>query len=166
MVMQTQQHGEDFRLEGFYCALLLCSCSELLRKLQKKISIAWQCGGAWKWNELLVSLGQFREHRLWNALLKTKLHSCLHPPLFWVPENSIDLLKGTKEKSEFTELPAAPSYLYNYYALFIKGCLISPQHLWFEVQSFMFDLKQQQFTFFANTKGCYSFIGFLRSPKY
>lgn len=54
--------------------------------------------------------------------------------------------------SEFTELPAAPSYLCNYCALSIKGCLISPHHLWFEVHIFMFDLKQQQFAFLQTPK--------------
>lgn len=75
--------------------VLLCSCSELLRKLQKESSTAWV---ALPGSEMgFRQTGQFREHRLWNALLKTKLHCCLHSTLFWVPENSIVLLKRTKK---------------------------------------------------------------------
>lgn len=54
--------------------------------------------------------------------------------------------------SEFTELPSALSYLYNCCVLFKKGCLISPHHLWFEIHTFMFDLKQQQFAFLQTPK--------------
>lgn len=55
--------------------------------------------------------------------------------------------------SEFTELPAAPSYLCNYCALSIKGCLISPHHLWSPHLYVWF--KTTTICIFANTKGCY-----------
>lgn len=157
--MQTQLHGEDFTLE--VCALLLCSCSGLLRKLQKELH-SLCCSTLevkWAWGRT----GQFREHRLWNTLLKTKLHSCLHSPLSSPEPNSF--IEGNKRNARVYRITSSTQQSLNYCALFIKGWLISPHHLWFEVHTFMFDFKQQQFAFLANTKWCF-FIGFLRSPKY
>jgi len=54
--------------------------------------------------------------------------------------------------AQFTELLAALRDLYNYWVLFKKCSLISPCYLWFEIQSFIFDLKQQQFAILQTSK--------------
>lgn len=147
MVVQTQRPVEDFRLEWFYCALLLCLCPELLRKLQKESSRSCMVGPGRETGlgqDWVSALGDIH----WNTLLKTKLNRCLSfkflttQELCWGEQKKwLSLQKYWEHSEVFTiigsflqnavSFPNAAFGLKSSLSCLIKNnlCLEEPQHL-------------------------------------